>query len=131
MIASPYRRTGFATLEVITATFILSMAGFGTFQLFNVGMGHHRVSQERLIAHRALSNEWERLKSIPLAQLSNEDEHAFSLEMPELETLHQPSTQIHVRPHDDTKAYDITLEITWRGFTGRSMTEDLTTLRAF
>ena len=126
-----YHRAGFATLEVLTAIFILSVAGYGSFQLFHVGMAHHRVSQERVLAVRALNSEWECLKTIPFDRLSEHNEQAFTLEIPELETLYKATTQIRVEPHADTSAYTITLEITWIAHTGRTISEKFETLRAF
>jgi hypothetical protein len=126
-------KSGLATVETITAIFILSVVGYGCFQLFHVSMNHNRVSQERSLAMRAMKNEWERLKSIPLDQLPREDGRSFSLEMPEIESLMNQSTRIEVKSLDQpmTDAYSIVLHVSWTGFTSRPMSETLETIRAF
>jgi Tfp pilus assembly protein PilV len=126
-------KSGFATLEVITAIFVLMVVGMGSFKMFHVSMDHNRASQERSLAIRAMKNEWERLKSIPLNQIAEENEQPFSLEMPELETLYNGATRIEIATldHENIDAYSVRLQVKWRGYTNRPMTETLEMIRAY
>ncbi|MFP6617463.1 MAG: hypothetical protein VCB26_13750 [Candidatus Hydrogenedentota bacterium] len=125
-------RSGFIAIEIVSALAVLGIVGFGSFNLYHFGIAQLRVSTERTVAVRALENEYERLRALPMSELSEIDNEPFQVEMPELETLYEKTTSISVEPYEASPdAQMITLTITWISFGGRTITEKLTTLRAF
>jgi len=127
------RNSGFAALEILTAIFVLALVGYGCFQLFHVSMEHNRVSQERTLAMRMMKNELERLKSIPLEELPDQDEQSFSTNATGTEKLHENVTRIEVDSFNGGAggAYSIRLNVTWTALTNRPMSETLEAIRTF
>ncbi len=123
---------GFMTIEIVAAIGVLGIMGFGAFGLYRFGIDQLRISTERTVAVRALENEAERLRAVPLSDLMENDGQAFNGVMPELEGLRDGTTLISVAPYgDDPRARVVTLSVHWSSHAGRVITEELSTLRAF
>jgi hypothetical protein len=127
-----YRRRGFMAYDMVAAIGVLSVVGFGAFQVYHAGIARVSTSSERSIAVRALANEWERLRAEPLEELGDFNGQSFPNASTELDGLREPSTSIEVSIADDSPApYEVTLRIDWVARSGRLCTESMTVLRAF
>ena len=126
------KRAGFATLEVVCALGIFAVMGFGSFQMYFFGIDRLKVSGERTIAVRALENEYERLRAVPMAELRELNDTQFILEMPELARLDRTKTAVSVEPFESRgDVQQVTLTVSWFSRGGRVITEELTGLRAY
>lgn len=123
---------GFATMEIVCALGIFGVMGFGAIQMYFFGINHLKVAGERTIAVRALENEYERLRTVPMSEFEALDDASFEVEMPELEYLDQMTAEVSVEPFESSgDVQQITLTISWFSRGGRVITEELTGLRTY
>lgn len=115
---------GFTLLELTCALFIITVAGFGTIQLYNVGVNKILVMQELDVASELLRNEMETLRAAPFDTVTSGN------------TLTNPSaafTALH-RPEATIKVADLTpglkevsVSLKWQSRHGRWIERALTT----
>ena len=134
MIAHETRqtRTGFTTIELVTALFVMTVGLFGVFQLYHVGIGKIRVLNESAIAMRSLQNEVETLRSLPFAERRKGDKPGFMSVTPGLESLVNVQQYVSMNEYEDGRlpVLHVTAEIAWTGENGRTIRKNLTTLIA-
>ena len=61
-------RAGMALLEIVTALTIISVGLLGVVQMYQVGIDQIRQSQRRMAALRAMDDEIEILRALPVAE---------------------------------------------------------------
>lgn len=129
---SSYNRLGLGTTDIVASLAVLSIIGFGAFGLYHNGIDQLRVSTERTIAVRALENEVERLRALPLSEMETQVDAAYRVSMPELEGLRDAAMSIEVDAYEEsTEARVITARVRWHSHAGRIISEELTALRAY
>lgn len=118
---------GFSLLELTCAIFVVTVAGFGSIQLYSVGMDKIIMMREYDVATSELRNEVERLRSLPFDAVS--DGMAVSPPSAALATLSEPLLTVAATERSPgLKAVDVSL--TWNSRGGRTIMRKLTTLIA-
>ena len=118
---------GFSLLEFTCALFVITVAGFGSIQLYSIGMNKIVMMREYDMATVTLRNEVERLRALPYATLA--DGMAASSTQADLETLHEAVFAINVSERA-SGLREVAVALTWQSRGGRSITRELTTLIA-
>ena len=121
------RNAGFSLLEFTCALFVITVAGFGSIQLYSIGMNKIVMMREYDAATATLRNEVERLRALPYEALA--DGMAASSSPADLETLHEPVVAINVSERAPGLR-EVAVALTWQSRGGRSITRELTTLIA-
>lgn len=121
------RNAGFSLLEFTCALFVIMVAGFGSIQLYSIGMSKIVMMREYDAATATLRNEIERLRAVPFDSLN--DAMAASSSTDDLETLHQPILSVKTSERAPGLR-EVVVELTWKSRGGRSITRELTTLIA-
>ena len=121
------RNAGFSLLEFTCALFVITVAGFGSIQLYSIGMSQIAMMREYDEATATLRNEVEHLRALPFASLA--DGMAASSTPADLETLHEPVLTIKVSERAPGLR-KVAVVLTWQSRGGRSITRELTTLIA-
>jgi len=121
------RNGGFSLLELTCAIFVVTVAGFGSIQLYSLGMGKITMMREYDMATVTLRNEVERLRAMPFASIT--DGMAVSAPPATLETLYEPALAIKTSERAPGLK-EVALALTWQSRGGRSITRELTTLIA-
>lgn len=118
------RNRGFTLLELTCALFIITVAGFGTIQLYNVGVNKILVMQELDVASELLRNEMETLRAMPFDMVTSGD--TLSNPSAALTALHRPETTIRVADlSPGLKEVSVTLK--WQSRHGRWIERALVT----
>lgn len=118
---------GFSLLELTCAIFVVTVAGFGSIQLYSVGMDKIIMMREYDVATSELRNEVERLRSLPFDSVA--DGMAVSPPSTALATLYEPVLAIKTSERSPgLKAVEVSLA--WKSRGGRTITRKLTTLIA-
>jgi hypothetical protein len=121
------RNQGFSLLELTCAIFVVTVAGFGSIQLYSIGMDKIVMMQEYDVATVQLRNEVERLRSLPFDALV--DGMAGAPPSATLETLHDPVLAIKTSERAPGLR-EVVVTLTWQSRGGRAITRELTTLIA-
>jgi len=121
------RNGGFSLLELTCALFVVTVAGFGSIQLYSIGMSKIVMMREYDVAAVTLRNEVERLRAMPFGSIA--DGMEVSPPSAALETLHEPTLTLAI---SDRAAglKEVVVGLTWESRGGRSITRELTTLIA-
>jgi hypothetical protein len=121
------RNGGFSLLELTCALFVVTVAGFGSIQLYSIGMSKIVMMREYDVATVTLRNEVERLRALPFASIA--DGMAVSPPSAALETLHEPVLAVKASERAPGLR-EVAVTLTWESRGGRSITRELTTLIA-
>lgn len=126
-VSARSRNGGFSLLELTCALFVVTVAGFGSIQLYSIGMSKIAMMREYDVATVTLRNEVERLRAMPFGSIA--DGMAVSPPSAALETLHEPVLALAI---SDRAAglKEVAVALTWQSRGGRSITRELTTLIA-
>lgn len=118
---------GFSLLELTCAIFVVTVAGFGSIQLYSVGMDKIVMMREYDVATAELRNEVERLRAMPFETIA--DGMAVSAPSTALATLYEPILAIKASERSPgLKAVEVSLA--WKSRGGRTITRKLDTLIA-
>lgn len=118
---------GFSLLELTCAIFVVTVAGFGSIQLYSVGMSKIVMMREYDVATAELRNEVERLRSLPFEAVS--DAMAVSEASVARATLAEPRMSIKASERAPGLK-EVVVTLNWQSRGGRSITRELTTLIA-
>lgn len=121
------RNGGFSLLELTCALFVVTVAGFGSIQLYSIGMDKIVMMREYDVATSELRNEVERLRALPFAALA--DAMAVSPPSAARETLHEPAMTI-ASAERAPGLREVAVTLTWQSRGGRTIARELTTLIA-
>lgn len=118
---------GFSLLELTCAIFVVTVAGFGSIQLYSVGMDKIIMMREYDVATSELRNEVERLRSLSFDSVS--DGMAVSPPSAAMATLSEPLLTVAATERSPgLKAVEVSLA--WKSRGGRTITRKLMTLIA-
>lgn len=116
--------SGFTLLELTCALFVITTAGFGALQLYNVGLERIMEIGELDVATETLRNEMEHTRLLPFDQL--QDREGFTNPSPALDRLHEATVAIEVSEVSPSlKVVNVTLR--WQSRHGRWITRSLAT----
>lgn len=118
---------GFSLLELTCALFVITVAGFGSIQLYSIGMDKIVMMREYDIATEVLRNEMEQLRAEPCSALGVRT--VFEAASPALEGLHRPETAIQALDRAPGLK-EVTVSLRWQSRHGRWIGRELTTLIA-
>lgn len=118
---------GFSLLELTCAIFVVTVAGFGSIQLYSVGMDKIIMMREYDVATSELRNEVERLRSLSFDAVA--DGMAVSPPSAAMATLSEPLLTVAATERSPgLKAVEVSLA--WKSRGGRTITRKLMTLIA-
>ncbi len=124
MNTSSTQRGGFTLLELVCALFVLTLAGFGAIQLYNVAYGKILEMREFDVATEVLRSEMEQLHTLPFDAIASRE--GQSNVSPALESLDEPIVAVEVEDVD-IGLKEVAVSLRWQGRQGRWMTRTLTT----
>ena len=116
--------SGISLIEITCALFIVTVAGFGALQLYNVGFDKILEMQEIDLALEVVRNEMELIHAQPFATMESHD--TLTGNPPVLESLHKATGSVHVSDAGPGLK-EVTVILRWQSRHGRMMDRSLTT----
>ena len=116
--------SGISLIEITCALFIVTVAGFGAIQLYNVGFDKILEMQEFDLALEVARNEMEVIHAQPFSAIESRD--SLVSNPPVLESLHKAAGSVHVSDAG-TGLKKITVTLRWQSRHGRMIDRSLTT----
>jgi hypothetical protein len=115
---------GFSLLELTCALFIITTAGFGSIQLYHVGLDRIMAMREFDVATEVLRSELEQVRALPYTEIISRED--LSDPTPAIESLHGAtgSTEVIER---GLGLKEVTVALRWQGRHGRWITRKLST----
>lgn len=121
------RAGGFSLMELLCALAIVSTAGFGSLQMYNVGLEKIATAREAEIALAVLRNEMESLRAVPYEALVDRDQPMGSVPLP----AELPGAEVTVRTEEAMPGLKtVTVTLRWQHRKGRWMSRALSTRMA-
>jgi Tfp pilus assembly protein PilV len=112
--------SGFILVELLVSLAVLTVSGFGTIQIYHLGLNHLKYSQEHAMALQALQNELEHLRSQSYSQVTAQKSRPFAVDTPGLRRLHRATATVAYREVDVYLGdlVEVTLRVEWIGRRG-------------
>ncbi len=107
-------RAGMALLEIVTALTIISVGLLGVVQMYQVGIDQIRQSQRRMAALRAMDDEIEILRALPVAERPTGESVPWYTHPPAFDLLVEPQATLDVAPFASSPDLtQVTVRLQW------------------
>jgi Tfp pilus assembly protein PilV len=105
---------GMALLEIVTALTIISVGLLGVVQMYQIGIDQIRQSQRRMAALRAIDDEIESLRALPLAERPAGENVPWHTHPVAFDLLVEPHATLNVAPYSSSPDLtQVTVRLQW------------------